>query len=449
MDPVRHRAVPGKPTALLTILLCLAVPGLACLLYASPCHGFSLAEARGVGARAIGMGGAFTGVADDPSANYYNPAGLIQMNDHHSQVEYLMVFPRVYVGRGDGPAEIYLDKEIKAPMLSLVLDISRHWSLPRKVRVGFAGYFPHNFKSAGQIRYGTFYDPYYPLYGDSSVNQVLAAWINTAVEITPWLYLGVGFLFGSDANNIDLRMSMDTGNMELVMTRSTVKWNMTTEMRPMFGVMLKPLPDLRLGFTFRKGIKLLFDGGIRVNADLYTQGENGESIVPAPIPGFPIEVPINSHWRPLQYAAGASYKLFPRLLLAFDLTYYDWRAYRDEAGEAPNPSLKGVLTPRFGVEVFPWEALALRAGYGYMPSPLDQQVRTWVNYLDNDVHVFSVGAGYKWDLFGQLPHPMGFSFAYQVSYLVPRTFLNVIPGEPPLRSTGYIQTLAFGLELVF
>lgn len=35
----------------------------------------------GVGARAMALGGAFTGVADDPSASYWNPAGLAQLDN--------------------------------------------------------------------------------------------------------------------------------------------------------------------------------------------------------------------------------------------------------------------------------------------------------------------------------------------------------------------------------
>ena len=30
-----------------------------------------------IGERAMGLGGAFTGIADDPSATYYNPAGMM------------------------------------------------------------------------------------------------------------------------------------------------------------------------------------------------------------------------------------------------------------------------------------------------------------------------------------------------------------------------------------
>ncbi len=36
----------------------------------------------GVGARAMGMGGTFVGIADDASATYWNPAGLTQLENH-------------------------------------------------------------------------------------------------------------------------------------------------------------------------------------------------------------------------------------------------------------------------------------------------------------------------------------------------------------------------------
>lgn len=39
----------------------------------------TVAESRGFGARALGMGGAFTAVADDATAAYWNPAGLSQV----------------------------------------------------------------------------------------------------------------------------------------------------------------------------------------------------------------------------------------------------------------------------------------------------------------------------------------------------------------------------------
>jgi hypothetical protein len=43
---------------------------------------------RSVGARASALGGAFTGMADDESALYYNPAGLRSLHGKHVMFSY-------------------------------------------------------------------------------------------------------------------------------------------------------------------------------------------------------------------------------------------------------------------------------------------------------------------------------------------------------------------------
>jgi threonine dehydratase len=40
----------------------------------------------GVGARAEGMGGAFVAVADDPSAVFWNPAGIARLEEDKTQL---------------------------------------------------------------------------------------------------------------------------------------------------------------------------------------------------------------------------------------------------------------------------------------------------------------------------------------------------------------------------
>src|SRR5437867_5528229 len=81
--------LPRKPmTELSRSLLAAFGLGALTLLFAPPVHAqFSLGEQRagtssatflkiGVGARATGLGEAFVAVANDPSAVYWNPAGL-------------------------------------------------------------------------------------------------------------------------------------------------------------------------------------------------------------------------------------------------------------------------------------------------------------------------------------------------------------------------------------
>ena len=401
------------------------------------------------------MGGAFTAVADDPSASFYNPAGLIQIDGNQLLFEYVMVLPRVSLQRGSVPRETYLDKPIKSPMIGIVLDLSRHWKFDRKVRFGLSGFVPDNFKSAAKIRYGTSYDPYYVRYGDSNVEQTAAMWINMAVELFPWLYFGGGFAWGQVGYDILLTMVMEPGQGENLISDlklkeefSKLEWKFGHEIAGMFGIMVKPLPDLRIGFALRRSLKLFFDGGIVGSGNVYLKGPDEIINIDDLIPGFPLVIPVHSHFRPLQIALGVSYFLFEqKLLLAYDVMYCDWRPYKDEMGVSdPNPKLKEVFVHRFGLEYAPLKDLALRAGYGYKPSPLEQQSGIWVNYMDNDVHVFSCGAGYT---LSSLKYPVGFSIYYQFSYLASRTLQNVHAGEPPLTSSGYFHSFGGGVTLTF
>nr|HPI04205.1 UPF0164 family protein [Candidatus Goldiibacteriota bacterium] len=46
----------------------------------------------GAGARSLGMGKAFTGLADDASAVYYNPAGLAQQNPYQLSLMHVILY---------------------------------------------------------------------------------------------------------------------------------------------------------------------------------------------------------------------------------------------------------------------------------------------------------------------------------------------------------------------
>jgi hypothetical protein len=51
-----------------------------------------------VGARAVGMGGAFTGLADDEASLYYNPAGITSVSGNRYMLEYLNYFEDMQSG---------------------------------------------------------------------------------------------------------------------------------------------------------------------------------------------------------------------------------------------------------------------------------------------------------------------------------------------------------------
>src|ERR1700677_84875 len=53
---------------------------------------FAQPNTYGIGPRAIGMGGAFTAIADDASAAYWNPAGLSQISSYEISISSAPVY---------------------------------------------------------------------------------------------------------------------------------------------------------------------------------------------------------------------------------------------------------------------------------------------------------------------------------------------------------------------
>ena len=389
-------------------------------------------------------GGAYTAVADDVTATYYNPAGLAQIHGHRANVEYLCAVPRVYVQQGDGPHEVLLDKWTKAPMLGIAVDLSRAINLSRQLVVGWAAYFPDNTKSIYKVRYGSFYDPFFPLYGDSSSDQTVALLACAALEVFPWLLVGGGINLQIHGGNVLIDVAVDTRG-QSVTEASRTSMDVSTEIYPVAGIMLMPAKGLRIGFAWRESVEFIVGGGMEMRMSLYL---GPDRIVPIPVP---LNIPAQGHYRPQQFALGASYRVGGNLLLSADATYYEWHPYTDEGARSLNPPMKDVVVPRIGAEVLLLQGLlALRCGYAYQPSPLSPQaVGSPVNLLDNDVHTAALGAGVRWDAFGVLPRSADWSVFYQLQVLVPRTFQNVHAGEPDLRSTGLFNVFGFGVEFNF
>src|ERR1035437_10950614 len=67
----------------------------------------------GWGARPIGMGGAFTAIADDSNAPMYNPAGIVQVQWHEMSAMYAQLFSGLTLYSGNeatGGDVVHLDQ---------------------------------------------------------------------------------------------------------------------------------------------------------------------------------------------------------------------------------------------------------------------------------------------------------------------------------------------------
>jgi long-chain fatty acid transport protein len=116
---------------------------LALFAGAADAHGAGLSRPNVVGARAIGMGGAYTAVADDPTAVWYNPAGTAVYGDNVGYVGGELIF----TGRSYTPdAQSVLGKagltskisENTAPTLIPVLGFTTRFGFGRNAPARFA-----------------------------------------------------------------------------------------------------------------------------------------------------------------------------------------------------------------------------------------------------------------------------------------------------------------------
>src|ERR1700681_3484963 len=71
----------------------------------------------GFGARPVGMGGAFTAIADDSNAPLYNPAGLVQVQWNEMSAMYSRLFSGLTLYSGNTPTggdTVHLDQSYLA-----------------------------------------------------------------------------------------------------------------------------------------------------------------------------------------------------------------------------------------------------------------------------------------------------------------------------------------------
>ncbi|MFO8070650.1 MAG: hypothetical protein R6V85_02135 [Polyangia bacterium] len=111
-------------------------------------------------------------------------------------------------------------------------------------------------------------------------------------------------------------------------------------------------------------------------------------------------------YEPREVALAAAWSRGP-LVIEASGAWQQWSLYLDrhgnhwthpgrEPGEKwKDPDFRDVFTVRGGVEWWPVEWAAVRAGAGFFPSPMPSQTGRY-NYVDNDISLYSLGAGFRW-----------------------------------------------------
>lgn len=409
----------------------------------------SIFDMYGIGYRAMSMGSAYTAVADDVFAAYYNPAGLAQLSEHEMSLGYIYSSPSLKMYGGPGPAQSRGPENLNAPVIAMAfnLDEAFEGELPVHSRFGLILSSPDNFQSIYRLYDPEPTTPHWYRFNDYLDRIHLVAGLSLQPERWKWISIGAGIRLIISGNARMPSMISEGLGIDLGRTRpssANLDLEVDTEIAPIAGVLIKPTDKLRFGYSFRGQLEL---DTAPVYASAITHSVPGSNLIDIPIvlniPGF------NAYFMPQQHNFGVAYNWTPRLLTSLDVSWFKWSSYRNPYRGGPTPKWDDTVIPRVGVEYKLTDALALRAGYFYEPSPVPNQYAN-SNYLDTDRHVFSWGFGYTFnDPLGVIKVPVTLDLAMQYWHLPSRTMDKDDPSLSDYTIKGNVVTVAGGITVKF
>jgi len=413
-------------------------------------------ETYGFGSRAISMGGAYSAVADDFSAAYYNPAGLPQIGQVSVGVGMNFFSTRFNANQnvvvGETPEE--------TPVIGNV-DVSNSDNggfmgglavgITRRLAIGVGMYLPST-EYLAKLQTQNQREPNYIFYEKRPRRFDLL--VSVGAEILRGLHIGAGadILFGPLGR---VKVRVPVGG------EGTVDLSLMFRPRISFygGLLWKIRKDMSIGIVYREKKK---QGEVDINLD----AEIDIAQLVIPIAG---KMDTMIFYSPRQVTLGWAWKPGQRFLMDLDLTWLQWSKFEDSTmhmvvkltanqinvpfQKVLDPGFDDTLLPRVGIEYLlkTWSFfpvadavdLKLRGGYHFVDSPVPEQ-KGITNYLDSDSHVFSTGLGLALqNLFGS-ERALKLDLYFQFHHLVDREHKKDMEmadldgdGIPETRVIGY------------
>ncbi len=353
---------PVPRAVMITTLLCVALSG------AALGAGFSIYEQ---GAKALGMGGAFAAVADDPSAMFFNPAGLalVEGRQLYAGPSLIMVPGKKFSGVNPYPG--YGVEETTTTDLFYPVNAYYAHQLNEQWVVGAALFSPFGLKVEWEEP-ETFSGRYY-----STLSNLVPFFFGgtAAWKVNDKLALGGGVMMVHSkveleqhlARNVvgldDISPIIDVGTVALEASNG-VDFGFS------FGALLSPTDKLSVGFGYRSEVEVTYDG----DAD-FTQLMTGNPQVDGVIGAlFPQDQDASLTFSfPMQWSLGLALEPNEDWTLAFDLSQTGWSSFDRLVVGFEDPDLEldepqnweDVFSYRFGAEWRCRPDWALRAG-GYL-----------------------------------------------------------------------------------
>ncbi len=349
----------------------------------------------GTGAKATALGGAFSAMANDPFAVYYNPAGLAGINKKIFTAGSLFISPEVKVSdyRITGGAALgdpglseptgfsNSSKTLVSPHLGFAMPLNE------KFGFGIAAYAPWGMEVEWQSdpsknpgSYNSFHSYY--------MREVITP--SLAYNLSPKLSIGAGISIGKSKTGNEYN-GLGLGSNAV---KATLEDKLNHSLN--LGIMYKPMARLTFGLVWRGETETEFKGGLEVQGIGRVADVNLEYNHPQQIQGG------------VRFIQDAEKKLSIEL----DVVWTNWQINRNQKQlvattmdlssyglpasftESIQRDWNNTTQLRLGVQWLMTDTLTLRGGYYYDPSPVPDTSMDFI-WPDGDKQTISAGAGIK------------------------------------------------------
>ncbi|MGB3977083.1 MAG: OmpP1/FadL family transporter [bacterium] len=363
--------------------------------------GFSIYEQ---GATAMGMAGAFTAKADNPSAIFYNPAGISQLEDTQIAVGMTAIPPKSKMEDPYGRTWETEDQVFWIPNVYLTHHLNDDWNL------GLGIFAPYGL---GMDWSGEKYFVYRYLLRDVSIESIYVSpvvsyrflddWSVAAGAL--WVKSKVSYKAAIDMTNVADALSaalgttiiLDDSDMTLKGDNDSGDWGFN------LGVHGQ-IDRVHLGLSYRSKVKCGYEG----NANFYVPESGYGPAVDSIIRNyFPDTKGRTEMTMPETIAVGLGYDVTEKFYTEFDVLWMGWSSYKSldidfEFAGLPDVSQKkdwkDVLSYRLGLHYQATDQISVFGGVYYDTSPVPDETLDPI-LPDADRYSMQIGAGYD---FGNL-----------------------------------------------
>lgn len=385
-------------------------------------------------ARAMAMGGAFTAVADDPSAIYFNAAGLTQIEGTHFLFGSTLIAP-VSSFRGVTPDVTQYD------MKRQYFPPVHFWASHRindmfAVGIGFTTPFG----------LGTEWNPdwigrYLAIKTDLQTYTISPV---LAVKLTDQISVSAGFVY-SFANVTIIQKSSQAPFPGDATTTLDGKDNSAFGYN--LGLLVKPTDKLSLGVSFHSNIQYEFKGTAKTvgSAQLDAAGKLPQGDVTAKL-----KTPIN-------LAFGIAYDLSSSLKLSADFQYVGWSSYDTLGVNFTDPKYSDIASPRLydnsfivrvGGEYKVTDLLKIGAGVYFDKNPVKPE---YLNPSLPDANRLGFSAGVNYKLSDNIGVSASYLFIRASQLTVTNSQEHYTTGNAPFNGTynsyAHLASLSFSYSL--